>query len=572
MTTLQFMWRLCTYRPGQFALNLLLWGLFHTIPLSYALLTKGVFDALTGAASAGWNVWTMLALLGTATLARSGVFVVAFRLFSAYHMMMQALLRRNLLNYLMQAAGSREMVESSSEAVTRFRDDVEDVSEYLEQWIDFGGFLLYGASALVLLYAIDPMITVVACGPMFLMALLMRRLGGLIRSYRRAFREATASVTGFVGESFAAIQAVKVAGKEKPMAEHFETLGQARKRAALRDTLLKELIESVNTNLVNIGVGAVLILAAEQMRTGSFTVGDFALYINILPRLTRVLTFVGRVMAQHKRSGVAFERMGYLLQDSPPENIVVHAPLYLNEEVPPQRPNPSAYRPLELVEVKGLTYAYPGTDAGIRDVSFSVRRGEFVVITGRIGAGKTTLLRVLQGLVPKASGQILWNGEPVSDPASFFRPPHSAYTSQVPRLFSETLRENILLGEAREERLKQGLDLAVMGPDVATLEHGLETLVGTRGVKLSGGQVQRSAAARMFTREADLLIFDDLSSALDVQTEQALWDSLFREQGVTCLVVSHRRAALRRATRIIVLEEGRVVAEGGNGVVPDIHW
>lgn len=572
MTTLQFMWRLCTYRPGQFALNLLLWGLFHTIPLSYALLTKGVFDALTGAASAGWNVWTMLALLGTATLARSGVFVVAFRLFSAYHMMMQALLRRNLLNYLMQAAGSREMVESSSEAVTRFRDDVEDVSEYLEQWIDFGGFLLYGASALVLLYAIDPMITVVACGPMFLMALLMRRLGGLIRSYRRAFREATASVTGFVGESFAAIQAVKVAGKEKPMAEHFETLGQARKRAALRDTLLKELIESVNTNLVNIAVGAVLILAAEQMRTGSFTVGDFALYINILPRLTRVLTFVGRVMAQHKRSGVAFERMGYLLQDSPPENIVMHAPLYLNEEVPPQRPNPSAYRPLELLEVKGLTYAYPGTDAGVRDVSFSVRRGEFVVITGRIGAGKTTLLRVLQGLVPKARGQILWNGEPVSDPASFFRPPHSAYTSQVPRLFSETLRENILLGEAREERLKQGLDLAVMGPDVATLEHGLETLVGTRGVKLSGGQVQRSAAARMFTREADLLIFDDLSSALDVQTEQALWDSLFREQGVTCLVVSHRRAALRRATRIIVLEEGRVVAEGGNGVVPDIHW
>ncbi len=589
MTTWQYMWRLFTYRPAEFAVNLILWGLFHLIPLAYAVLTKGVFDALSGAAPVGWNVWTLLALLGAATLTRSGVFWIAFRLFSAYYMMIQALLRYNLLDYLMRAAGSREMVESSSEAVTRFRDDVEDVSEYLEQWIDLLGFVLYGASGLFVLYTIDPVITVVACAPTFLMAVIMRRLGGLIRSYRRAFREATAYVTGFIGESFAAIGAIKVAGKEAPMADRFEALGHARKRAALRDTLLKELVDSVNTNLVNVGAGAVLILAAEQMRTGSFTVGDFALYINILPRLTRVLSFVGRVMAQHKRSGVAFERMNYLLQDAPPQQVVAHTPLYLGGDAPDGTQNGTQaetqaethaethvssmaekraeYRPLDLLEVRGLSYTYPGSEAGIQDVSFSVGRGDFVVITGRIGAGKTTLLRVLQGLLPMSAGEIYWNGERVEDPASFFGPPHSAYTSQVPRLFSESLRANILLGEAREERLKRALGLAVLNPDVAALEHGLETLVGTRGVKLSGGQVQRSAAARMFTREADLLIFDDLSSALDVQTEQTLWRSLFREQDATCLVVSHRMAALQRATRVIVLDGGRVVAAGSPAAV-----
>ena len=104
--------------------------------------------------------------------------------------------------------------------------------------------------------------------------------------------------------------------------------------------------------------------------------------------------------------------------------------------------------------------------------------------------------------------------------------------------------------------------MAVLEPDIATLRHGLDTVVGPRGVRLSGGQVQRTAAARMFVREPDLLIFDDLSSALDAETEQQLWERLFELPDTTSLVVSPRRAAYRRADQIVVLGEGRVVARG----------
>src|SRR5204863_1121649 len=146
------------------------------------------------------------------------------------------------------------------------------------------------------------------------------------------------------------------------------------------------------------------------------------------------------------------------------------------------------------------------------------------------------------------------NRQPVADPAGFFVPPRSAYTPQVPRLFSETLRENILLGQPADgPALAEAIHRAVLEPDVAALERGLATLIGPRGVRLSGGQVQRAAAARTLVRRPALLVCDDLSSALDVETEKALWERVLGKPGdppgdvPTVLAVSHRRAALRRA-------------------------
>ncbi len=143
-------------------------------------------------------------------------------------------------------------------------------------------------------------------------------------------------------------------------------------------------------------------------------------------------------------------------------------------------------------------------------------------------------------------------------------PPRCAYTGQVPRLFSETLRNNILMGvpEAHVD-LPGAIQRAVLERDVAAMPDALETMVGARGVRLSGGQIQRTAAARMFVRNAELLVFDDLSSALDVETERLLWERVFsQEDAPTCLVVSHRRRVLRQADQVIVLKAGRIVAQG----------
>jgi ATP-binding cassette, subfamily B, bacterial len=562
MTTTGYMLRLFAWRRAEFVKNCLAWMFFHIVPLTYAMLVKAIFDTLSGRASVGYNPWTLIAILALAYASRQIGFVYCFRLFTRYNQAIHAFLRRNLLDYLMTARGSRILPESPAGAVSRFRDDVEDVRAYAECWVDVWGILTYGVGAIAFLFWIDPVIAAIVCAPLFGMTLLMRLLSPTIRKFRQRMREATARVTDFIGETFSAVQAVKVAGEEDAMTERFRSLGHERRKRALADVLLTEMTRSINNGLVYVVIGFVLMAAAWKIGRGALTVGDLAVFIQLLPRVTLILTFVGAMMAQHRRVGVATDRMGHLLVDAPKDQLVNPAPLVLTGQLASYAPEPREGTRLDTLEVVGLSFRYPDTQVGIDDVSFSLKRGDFVVVTGSIGAGKTTLLRVLQGLLPKTEGQILWNGRLVNDPATFFTPPHSSYTAQIPRLFSETLRDNVLMGDPHDDHLLPALEWAVMGHDLAALENGVNTRVGARGVKLSGGQVQRASAARMFARDADLLIFDDLSSALDIATEQQLWQSLLSERRAACLVVSHRRPALRRATQILLLENGRIAAHG----------
>ena len=559
--SLALIFRLMRAQPGLTLINIALWTVVHSLPVAAGVLFQRVFDALSAGAAATSSAWTLLALalaIDVTRLLLLGVGIFAFATQWAQSMLR---MRRNLLAHLLLAAGPQVTLGAPSETVSRFRDDVEDIAQYLELWIDVWGLVLFGVAALTLMAQIDPLLTAWVLLPLLLTLVLTQLLRPLIRRVRRVVREATGRVTDFIGEAFGAVATVQASGRVRNFVAAFERLGEVRRVAAVRDALLGELLKNVNDNMVHLATGLILLFGAEAMQRGTFSVGEFGLFLTLLPRLTASISFLGEMVVQHRRVGVAFDRLEGLLGGASVEVVVQPGPLHLHGPPPAFEATRPPHIPLQRLEVEGLCVRHPDGALAIDRVSFTLERGSFTVITGPVGAGKSTLLRALIGLIPIESGVVRWNGVVVDDPSTFFVPPRSAYTSQVPRLFSDTLRENVVQGRVGDEHsLPAALRLAVLDHDIQSLDHGLDTEVGTRGVKLSGGQLQRAAAARMFMQGAELLVFDDLSSALDVETERELWTRLADERGeVTCLVVSHRRPALMRADQVLTLAEGRII-------------
>jgi ATP-binding cassette subfamily B protein len=574
---------LIDYAQELYLIDAFFWLFIMGLPLIPGLIIREFFNTLTDTSQLELSpeAWIVLFL---ATGFGRVIFIFIGRVTKTQHRFtVSALVRRNLFASVLNRPGAMPMLAkgqgnrpiSIGEAISYFRDDtdlIEDNVVGTSEVFDSGIFALV---ALVILLTINARMTLFVFLPLVGIIIAITQAKARIKQYRQASRKATEQVTGLIGEIFHSVQAIKVAGAEEAVLHHFHQLNSQRRQTILKDRLFTAILQSVFQNLVSLGTGGVLLLAATSMHDGgTLTVGDFALFIYYLSFITEFVTFLGQFLTSTKQTEVSFERMEALVSTESRSNavsaLVAHNPLYLPDiwgrkpQLPaiPQ-PNFAQRDCLQELTVSNLTYFYPGTDQGITNVNFTLRRGSLTVITGRIGAGKTTLLRVLLGLLPKQAGEIYWNDRLVTDPANFFTPPRSAYTPQVPQLFSDSLGENILLGlQKSDTEMTEAMKTAVFDQDVATMPAGLETLVGVKGVRLSGGQLQRAAATRMLVRQPELLVFDDLSSALDVETEQKLWDRLLTKRSVeagwipTCLVVSHRPYLLHHADQVIVLGNG----------------
>ena len=491
---------------------------------AFVLTIREIFDTLTDDARTSLGVWTLCAVLAGMVAFQMVLYVGSVTLQFANQFMIGALLRRNVLAHLMDLSGMRGLPASPGEAVTRFRGDASGVGRFY-MWPKFiATQLLVSIVAIVIMVSISPFVTLVGLVPLMLVFTVVHFAKTRIERTRQQSREAAGEVTGFLGEMFGSAEAIKVAGAEDHVLNEFDRVNAARKRATLRDTLLTQTLNAVFRNLEGVGVGAILIVAGHAMLSGDLTVGDLVLFVFYLEGFSWLWAGLGRVMTEYRQVGVGLGRLDELMPGAPPEKLVERNPTHLFRKAPdPAQVEKTEADRLEGLEATGVTYVYPDSERGVREVDLSLRKGSFTVITGRVGSGKSTLLRVILGSLPMQAGELRWNGRTVEDASEVLTPPRVAYTSQVPRLFSEELRGNILLG-LRED----GADLpgavrsAVLEGDIDELENGLDTVVGPRGVKLSGGQQRRAAAARMFVREPELLVFDDLSSGLDVETEQTL--------------------------------------------------
>jgi ABC-type transport system involved in cytochrome bd biosynthesis fused ATPase/permease subunit len=240
---------------------------------------------------------------------------------------------------------------------------------------------------------------------------------------------------------------------------------------------------------------------------------------------------------------------GVDLMDLPPGVDLVHG------EAP--EPAVGERRALRRLSLRDVAAVHDDGTRGVIGVDLDVDAGELVLLLGQVGSGKSSLLAALAGLVDH-EGSILWNEVEVADAQTFLRPGQVAHVSQVPRVLSGTFAENIHLGH--ERRVADAVRDARLHRDVDDAG-GTDAKVGHRGVRLSGGQVQRLALARALAADTELLLADDVSSALDATTEVELWEAL-RERRTTVIGATSKRAALAQADRVVVLVDGEVAATG----------
>ncbi|HUQ17908.1 MAG TPA: ABC transporter ATP-binding protein, partial [Candidatus Saccharimonadales bacterium] len=511
----RFLWRMAMYRPGIYLGDTVIWVGFYASQLLPGLIAQRAFDAIQqGAADVPAILWFAALFVGVG-VANAAVQLAGHLVDVGFRFGVSGVLQRNLLIEVLRRPGARSLDRTPGEALSVFRDDVEHAENGADWTIDMIGNLVFAAVAMTILIRVNAQIAIFVFAPLVAIVLIAQLATTRLRQSRAASQQATSLVTGALGEIFGAVQAVQLARAERGVVEHFRRLSEERRRALLRERAFALVTQSIYWNTVNLGIGLILLLGAQAMRSGSFTVGDFALFASYLGFVTQFTGFAGMFVTQYKQLHVSVRRMLALMRGASSgvsaAGLVARTPLQLDG--PLITPVPRRGGELRTIEGSGLTYRF-GREAsdpsgpGICDVSLRLDRGTFTVVTGRVGAGKTTLLRVLLGLLPAEAGEIVWNGARVDDPSTFFVPPRTAYVPQVPRLFSDSVRANVLLGLPDDAGLDRAIRAAVLEGDIPDLAQGLDTLVGSRGVRLSGGQMQRVAAARAFVREPDLLLVD----------------------------------------------------------------
>jgi ATP-binding cassette subfamily B protein len=538
------------FRAGPYWWGTFGWIVYFTSPIAPGWLIAQIFDEYqTRGATRRAAVLVVLLALAEATIIWGIAFV--HRVYMRGMESSKALLRANVLDGQLASGGAiaapREL--PVGDVLVRLRDDPFDLLFLLDNWVDLVGALLYSSAAAYFLFQIDPWAAVAGIVPLIALGLANRLISHRARAYRSAARVAASDVSSFLNSTFEASLTVKVSGARRDVLGRLRHLNAVRGRSAVADGVWNEIVWTLNGTLADVFVGVAIVVAAR----GPLTSGEITLFFAYLVGMTWLPMRLGNLVAGRRRYEVSAKRLDDLVSSDPAfDHLVSHRPMtVLGGPVPPEPTRPRRI-PLERLEVRGLTI----TERGLEDVEFVVARGELVVVRGPVGSGKSSLLRAVIGLIGVDSAEVMWNGTPIDDRAAFFIPPQCAYVAQVPRMFAESLLDNLRLGHDLDiASIHSGIALAAFDRDVSALPQGLDTMVGARGVRLSGGQLQRAAGARAMAHSPELLVLDDLTSALDVDTELEMWERL-ANSGITVIAASNRPVALARADRIIDLGNG----------------
>jgi ATP-binding cassette subfamily B protein len=545
------------------ALVVALTAIATAFKVSVPLVLKTTFDGLAASLSGAQSPEAASHLAGA---------VLLFLVLASADWLLQAglMMLRAMTNYrfewLARARAFGSLLGHGRGFYRRFRTGdlvtrlIDDAGEKMS-WFACSGVFRALSAALVVLFALvmmlrlDPWLTLVTAGPLPLLVLVHVVTGNLIDRRYRDVQARISDLNAAVEACFSGIRVVKAYSRESAEERNFAALAEECRRSEVAAVRSQTVMDSLYGNIWQLGVIAVFLAGGIAVMRGRISLGTFVAFEAYVLMMVFPMLDLGTFLVRMRQSSVS---IGRLLEIDAPRRAAASA-----------ERSPHVEAPRGHLRFEGVTVRHDeGSKASaLADVSLDVEPGKLVALAGRVGGGKSTLLALACRLAEPASGRVLLDGVDVRDIPLHDLRRAVAYAPQEAVLFSGTIRENIRFGREHlsDADVQWAAEVARLAPELAAFTAGMETRVGVRGLSLSGGQAQRVALARALAGRPRVLLLDDVTSALDAETESQLWRALRSElPHLATLAATHRTATLRMADTIVVLEAGHVVEHGSH--------
>ncbi|WP_437733198.1 ATP-binding cassette domain-containing protein [Sorangium sp. So ce1335] len=521
---------------GYYIATLTSWVVVYALPLVIGSTAAALIDK-AGGKPMNPGIWGVLALVVALMALRAIALLLGLQLTFETIFRTSAWLKVDVLDRLLRRPSS-VVQAGSGEILNRLRDDTEEIGSLLEWTTD----LIYRSVLTVIAVTVLATTDLVMTIPLALLAsglLVSAYLKGRVTALRAETRRQQGRIGSMIADSLHGIRDLRLAGAVENHLARLETRFDERRRVLVRQRLFADLLSNLFRNLVLVGTSVVLVTMSLR-RDGDFDVGKLVLFLTYSSWLGQQMYFFGKILAAYQNGKVSYGRLSELYLDGLHETAAA----------------PGSAEPLRAFVVDGFTFRAPPGASAPAPVSFQVRPGELVAITGEIGAGKSRLLHGLLGLDPDVVGRVRWNEVDVTGKPEAMRAPQVAYAAQSPRFLRGTLAQNIVLGSAglTATDLEAIMRIVQLDPGSAELTQGLDTKLdsGDAG-QLSGGQRQRLALARMLARRAELFLVDACDSSLDGPTARRIWQAMRADRRSAWIVVSQNPDLLALADRVVVL-------------------
>ncbi len=448
----------------------------------------------------------------------------------------------------------------TGDLMSRITEDVSNVRMYIGPSIMYFVNILFSFIMVIAqMLSINSWLTLWVLIPLPLLSYSIYVVSKKINRGNKRIQEQLSVITTKAQETFAGIRIIKSFGAEENFSRDFRESGLDFQKKNLDLAKINAIFFPLMTLLMGLSTIIVLYVGGWEVQAGRFTPGNVAEFIIYLNMLIWPVASLGWTTALVQKASASQGRINE----------------FLNQKEESQT-GLDDIKWEQKISLKNINYRYADKDVdALSGVDCEINKGEFVGIVGKTGSGKTTVIQLLSRQLDIQQGQYLIDDVEVQDFSLKAFRSSMAYVQQDVFLFSDTLRENIAFGsesQVNEEKIQEVVRYSGLGKDMKLFPDGLETIVGERGVSLSGGQKQRMSLARALMRDAEIYLLDDCLSAVDAETESTIIEGLKKAlYGKTILMSSHRIAPIMRADKIMVIEDGKIMAVGKHEELLEIN-